>query len=387
MPNNLFTNVIPQIWAMGVEGVLQRQVVMPRLVYSDFGPEVAQQGDTINIPIIDDATVATVSPAATYPTAVTVQPQKEQLVLDWWRECSFVLEDKDMEEIVRGTLPARAQAALYALGRAVDNKLLALYKDIGTSGGVAGTTPFASTATALLDARIGLNALNCPIDGRNVVLGHLAEGNAVGLSQFFKADERGDQGGIIEGQIGRKYGANWYMNQGVVTHTMTTAIPATMVVETAIVTGASTIDIRVTAGTAYALAAGDLFHLANDAAYENYAVLTAADLTAGETNAAAIPIHPHARRSYATTIVVTGVATHVPNLYFHPRAFAWASRPLTRSLFSDELGSVYMTGVDPISGVVVRLEVSRQWKQTRWTWDILGGALTVRNELAARLLG
>jgi len=37
--------------------------------------------------------------------------------------------------------------------------------------------------------------------------------------------------------------------------------------------------------------------------------------------------------------------------------------------------------------VVVRLEVSRQWKQTRWTWDILGGALTVRNELAARLLG
>ena len=390
MPNHLLTNVIPQIMAQGLS-VLKRSAIMPRLVYSDYSNDARERGSTIDIPIIDDATVVAVTPAAFAPTAVTVQPTKVQLSLDWWREVAFPLGDDEIEKAMAGLLPLRAEAAIYALGRAVDTKLLQLYKDIGTSGGVAGTTPFASTATAFLDARIGLNALNAPIEGRNVVLGHLAEGNAVGLAQFFKADERGDQGGIVDGQIGKKYGAYWYLNQGVVTHTMTTAIPATCVVCTAVVTGASVIQVRVTnsaGGTAYALSAGDLFHLANDAAYENYAVLTAVDVsvTAAST-AMTCQVYPHARRSYATTIVCTGVATHVPNLYFHPRAFAWATRPLTRSQFSDQLGSVWMSVVDPLTGLAIRLEVSRQYKQTTWSWDILGGALTVRNELAARILG
>lgn len=383
MPNQSLTNVVPQIMALGLNA-LREQAVLPRLVNRSYEADARAYGDTIDIPIIDAAAVVTVAPAATYPTAVTVQPDKVQLSLDWWREVSFTLEDKELEEAIAGILPMRASAALKALANAVDTKIFELYKDFPNFGGVGGTTPFAATATAFLDARVALNEDLCPIDGRNVVLDSLAEGNAVGLSQFFKADERGDQGGIINGQIGRKYGAMWYLNQNVgTTHTDTFQAPATTVVCTAVATGASEIQVRVTTATP-SLAAGDLFHMTGDITGQGYACVTIATATG---TCVTIKVTPDARRSYATTIVVTALGTHAPNLYFHPQGLAWASRPMQRSQAVGQLGSIFTSVIDPISGLAIRLEVSRQWKQVRWTWDILGGAITVRPQLTARILG
>ena len=98
MGNQLFTNIIPQIMADGLE-VLRENAILPRLVNRKLEREAGEFGSTIDIPVIDDATVVTVSPAATYPTAVTVQPTKVQLALDWWREVPFTLEDKELHDI------------------------------------------------------------------------------------------------------------------------------------------------------------------------------------------------------------------------------------------------------------------------------------------------
>jgi hypothetical protein len=43
--------------------------------------------------------------------------------------------------------------------------------------------------------------------------------------------------------------------------------------------------------------------------------------------------------------------------------------------------------VDPISGIALRLEVSRQNKQTLFEFDILGGAAVIRPELACKIAG
>ncbi len=43
--------------------------------------------------------------------------------------------------------------------------------------------------------------------------------------------------------------------------------------------------------------------------------------------------------------------------------------------------------VDPVSGIALRLEVSRQYKQTTFSYDILGGAQLIRPELAAIVAG
>ena len=77
-----------------------------------------------------------------------------------------------------------------------------------------------------------------------------------------------------------------------------------------------------------------------------------------------------------------------PLQMFHPQAIGFASRTLADSSSrSGSLGSVFSTAVDPISGVALRLEVNRQYKQTTWSFDCLYGATLIRPELACRIMG
>jgi hypothetical protein len=355
-------------------------------VTQDLKKEAQEKGDTIEIPIIDTATVVDVAPAADVPTAVTVQPTKVQLALDWWKEVSFTLQDDEVQEIIDGVVPLRAGAAFAALGNAASVKVLSNYVDVYDSGGVAGTTPMASTATAFLDARLRLNANECPVDGRNVVLDADGEGTALGLPQFYQAHMAGDQEGIKQGQIGHKYGCDWYMDQNVQTHDGGCAWGsfATLLVCTAAATGATSIELRSTS-SGPTLVAGDIFHLSTDDANQNYVVYTGIATTG---TVVTVQVVPALRKSYATTVAVTGWASHVANLLFHPGAFAFASRPVVGGGFgSGQLGPQFFAAKDPISGIALSVEVSRQHYQTRWAWSILAGSVTVRPELAARILG
>jgi hypothetical protein len=76
-------------------------------------------------------------------------------------------------------------------------------------------------------------------------------------------------------------------------------------------------------------------------------------------------------------------ASHRANIVFHRDAFAFASRPL-----KDESGmGTFFSQTDPETGLTMRLELSRQHKQTVWELDILYGAVLVRRELIAILAG
>ncbi len=42
---------------------------------------------------------------------------------------------------------------------------------------------------------------------------------------------------------------------------------------------------------------------------------------------------------------------------------------------------------DPVSGLILRLQVTRQYMQTVWTFDMLYGGRTIRHDGVARILG
>ena len=82
--------------------------------------------------------------------------------------------------------------------------------------------------------------------------------------------------------------------------------------------------------------------------------------------------------------VGVGVTAYVPNLVFHRDAFAFASRPLADIAgYGNEIASA----VDPVTGIALRLEVSRQYKQTTFSYDILYGCNVVRPEFGAKIKG
>ena len=72
-------------------------------------------------------------------------------------------------------------------------------------------------------------------------------------------------------------------------------------------------------------------------------------------------------------------------LAFHRDAFALATRPLMASSTDLAMGSNIMSMTDPVSGLSLRLEVQRQYKQTTWEFDILYGVKCVRPEYACKV--
>lgn len=384
---NGFTNIIPQILERSLP-TLREQSIMPRLVNSDVANVAGRRGQSVDVMVPSAATVRNVTPGQT-GTNVDTTISKVTVTLNQWKEAPMYLTDKELEEVMEGYVPAQAQENLKALINTVDTYLLSFYQDVYFHAGTAGTTPFASNLSAFKDARVKLNNAGnlggdgpAPLTDRRVVLDPDAEGNALILGQFLKADERGDQGGIIAGTIGRKLGSDWYMDQNVTSSHAAVGLSHTTSVLTRLsYTAAATVVTLDRATLTGTLAKGDLFTLAGNS---RQFVVTAA-VTAG-SNRIAVGFKPALGATVASGVAATFVGAHVPNLHFHRDFLAYATRPLGRAQSFGPSGG-FSSIVDPISGLVVRLEVSRQHKQWTLSWDILYGATAVRPELACRILG
>ena len=389
---NTISNVVPQLLVGGLP-TLREMAVMPRLVNKSIGNEAKDRGDTIDVPIFSAIAQRDVTPAAAQAANQDFSPTKVQIALDQWQEASFQLSDKDVDNVMRGTIPGQAAEAVKSIANGVDSFILGLYTGIYNYGGTAATTPFATNLNAFKDARKWLNKSLAPFDSRSVVLDSDAEANALLLDVFLRADERGDQGGIIRGQIGTKLGSDWFLNQNVPTHTAGTFVVTgsastdRIVVKTSVAAGAATMIWQgaTTTGTlGGSLVVGDLFTV--NAAAQTYVVTAAGSIAAAAGATLSVQFSPDADVAFLADASVVLIATHEVNLVLHRDAFALASRPLAESQI-EGVGATFRSITDPITGLSMRLEVSRQYKQTTYSYDMLYGAKLVRASQASRILG
>jgi len=379
--SNTLDNIMAKILARGLLA-LREQASMPRLVNGDYSREAAEKGDTIDVPIPSGITASDVTPAPVYSSASNSTPGKVQIPLDNWKKTNFYLTDKDMVEIDRNEhfIPMQMSEAIRALANAVNEDIFAEYKGVYGYTGTAGTTPFASTVVAATNARKVLHQQLAPRDNRRGVLSYDAEANALALAPFADAEKTGSTGVKIEGEIGRKYGIDWYADDAVPVHTAGGATASAIVVGSAVAAGTSSIDM--TGGNNTTLLPGDIFTIAGDT--QTYVVNATAVIVS--TGNVAVSITPNLKAD-ASSEAVTVVGDHTVNLAFHRDAFAFANRPLMQSTADMQLGSRIMAMTDPQTGISLRLEVSRQYKQVTWELDILWGAKLVRPELATRIAG
>lgn len=369
---NTLTTVIPQILAQGLLA-LREMAISPRLVNRMYEKEAAGKGSTIDIPIPSAIATQDVTPSYVPPDDAGVTPTEVTISLDQWKEAPFFMSDKDFLEVMAGTLPMQASEAVKAVANTVDNAVLANYVNFYGWSGVSGTTPFATDTSEFLAARKVLFDQLTPASPRYVLLDTDAEANALGLRAFQDNSWRGDREGIMEAQIGRKLGSDWFVSQNVPTHTAGSASGAT---------GSGTAGTKAvtlqSAGTGNILV-GDIITFAGDT--QTYTV------TSGDTdvsNGGTLAVEP-ALATSPSAAAITVKATHVVNLAFHREAIALATRPFAAA---DPLGlGTYTSAVDSVSGLALRLEVSRQHKRTRFAYDILYGSQVVRPEFGVRMAG
>ena len=381
---NTITEVLPKLLAQGVLA-LRENAIMPRLVNTDLQDLAAEEGNVINVPIPSAISARSVTPSVTQASNQDFTPTVAVVTLDFWREATFQLSDTDAVSVMNGTIPMQASEAIKSLANAVDDYILGKHVGFFGAAGTAGTTPFSSNINAAATARRLLNRQLAPLsDSRFAVLDPDAEANLLNTTNVLQFDQRGDSDGIINGSIGRKLGFDWHLDQNVPSYAPGAAWASGNIAST--VSGAigdTTLNIvNVTASGE--IKVGDIFTLTADSTNNHQYVITVlATITA--TNATTIEFYPALKTVVDTgaTLVVVSI-TYQANLAFHRNAMAWASRPLADI---QGLGNQMLSAVDPVSGIALRLEVSRQYKQTTFSYDILGGSNVIRRELGVKIFG
>ena len=377
---NTLTNVIPQLLAQGLLA-LRQMAVMPRFVNRGYDDMAGDKGSTIDVPIPSAIAVNQVSPSYVAPDDAGAAPTKVSIALDQWWEAPFFLSDQEMMNAMAGTIPMQATEAVKALANKIDSDLLGLYKNVYGVAGTPGTTPFSTDLSEFLLADQVLNDQLAPPDNRTMMINSRAKANALGLRAFQDASYRGDNAGIIGGQIGEKLGAMWALDQNIPQHTSGT-YPGSGYTVNGVNTLANT-TLNISGGAQGTLVAGDLINIAGwDQWY------TVVSSTGAGTVTAAV-ISPGLVAATSGSEVITKKGTNAQkyrvNMLFQRDAFALAMRPFAGA---DPMGiGTFQSTVDPISGLALRLEVSRQHKRTRFSYDVLYGFKCVRPELACRVIG
>jgi hypothetical protein len=372
---NVLSPLIPKLLAQGLIA-LRQQAIMPRLVNRGYESLAGEKGSTITIPVSSAIAAQAVSPANTPPATADTAPGSVTLTMSNWYEAPFYLTDKDLLEVDKGIIPMQASEAIKSLSNQADNDIMALYKDVWGFAGTPAVTPCATDVTDYLAARKVLNNQLAPMDPRYMVINADLEANALALRAFQDASFSGNIDGIINGQINNKLGARWLLDQNLPSHTAGTGTGYLVNNGPGYPIGTTVIAVNTGTGT---LLQGDIITFAGST--QTYAVVS----SVGGGAVTSVTFKPGLVASVANSVAITRKASHAVNLLFHRDAFAFASRPFAGA---DPLNiGNFMSAVDPVSGLTLRLEVTREYKRTRWAFDILYGVTTARSELAARLAG
>jgi len=389
--SNTYTDLLPRLWAM-VATTVRQNSVMPRLV-ANFSDSIAgTPGSTIQIPdqVVGTTRAVVHNISAVDPSNLTLTTTP--LALNNWREAPFVIDDQMAAEIVDGTVPRVLRAHAVALAEYIDSQIMALYSGVYNTGAPADITTdttvvsaFTVNATnnptglrALAEAGNLLDQWGAPRQDRRVVLSPYDTWAAQILGQFLAADQRGDQGGIIDGEIGRKIGMDWWMDQAIPTHTSGTLADTaaqTLTCPTAAI-GVTAITFVGTITTALTLAVGDIFKFSNhNQTYVNNTLVTST------TNSLVVSsFSPPLKVAVSAANSAQVLLSHKVNLVFHPDAIAFASRPLAGIGAGN-----YAQAFDEVSGLNLRVEIYRQHRQDYIAVDSLFGAKLRDGKLIARI--
>jgi len=377
---NTLDDLMPKILARGLM-TLRKRLSLPALVNRSYEDEAARRGQTIDVPLPPAVQTRDVAPGVTPVAAPGIIEETVKIDLVNWKEVPIAFTDRDRLETIDDSVMMATDAAANALAEDVNGSIFATYTDVYSSVGTAGTTPFAADYAQATAARKALNNQKAPLQDRRMVIDPDAEENAINLSTFADSSFAASGSVIIEGDIGRKLGFDWVMDQQVPTHTVG-SLSSAPVVNGAHAAGVSTISITAAGTGTIALKAGDVINIAGDT--QAYAVT--ADVNIANAASGSVSIRPDLQIATAggEAVSLAITADHVVNLGFNRDAFALAVRPLGQPRAP---GTRVMTMVDSESGLPLRLEVSRQNKQDYWSFDILWGVKCVRPELAVRVMG
>lgn len=197
-------NAIVKLVAVEALPALMGNLVMGNLVNRDFEPEMAQAGDTVNVPIPPTMTANNLAEGG---SVVTQNPNmtSAQIVLNTHAEATFQIPDVTKVIAVPDLLRLYMQPAMVALAEKVETDLLGLYSQftantpLGTGGTALTEAVIDSAETALFNAKVPAS------QQKYLVVDGTAYGQLRQITRFSEYSSAGDAGlkAIVDGTIGK----------------------------------------------------------------------------------------------------------------------------------------------------------------------------------------
>ena len=349
-------------------------LVFPNLIYRDFSEEFHDVGDTVRVrrPVALQAQEFDASQGVTWQD---MNDDAVDVVLDHIAtvdaRASAIETAAGLDDLNRAFI----EPAAAALAEKINRDGLKLYQDIPYVVGTAGTAP--SSLSDLSDVRRALNLNRAPLTGRVAVWDAEADAKLTQLPAVVNAEKSGSAEALREGSLGRVYGIDHYMSQGVWKHACGLTAAEGVKVSGAVSEGAAKLSIDGTKLTGR-LVRGDVLKIGG----RSY-VVTEDSAEAASNAIGGVSVYP-ALPALADDAEVTVVGGHTANLAFHPMAFAYVTRPL-----ANPDGQGVMSYVTSFNGISLRVTkgYDQQYKRSTYSMDVLYGFKTVYPELAVRALG
>lgn len=205
------SNSIPTIVAAQALGYLKANTVLAQLIARDWDNEVAQYGQTVDVPFRGALSVNDKAEGS----VVTLQApsdSKKSVTLNKHKEVSFLIEDLAKALARPDYIQGYVIDAMAVIAEQIDSDIGALYS--GLSQSIDATAGLAETN--FRSARRLLNAAKAPLGQRVAVLHEDAEYALLGIEKFTNQDYKGLQGapeGLINSFTGRFVGFDVYVDQ------------------------------------------------------------------------------------------------------------------------------------------------------------------------------
>ena len=241
----------PDVWANESLDILQNNLVMARLVHRDFENEVSMKGKRVKTRRPTKLTSkvwagqSRTTGLANDETEVELLSASEiDVLLDTLRYTSFLVEDvdaatsiKDLREefIVPAIEPiavdvdADIMAEFCGTGSTdIDGNPVTRYAYEGAGGGDVVGEGDPLDEDDIVTAREALNTTKCPEFGRQIVLSTKHEADLLRSDLFVQANTAGSDEALVNANLGRKFGFNFYMSQTVPTAADTNSTPQSL---------------------------------------------------------------------------------------------------------------------------------------------------------------
>ena len=349
-------------------------LVFPNLIHRDFSEDFHYLGDTVKVrrPTVLTATEFNAETGVSYSD---ISESAVDVKLDTIATVDVAAEAVETALNIDDLNRVFVEPAAAALAEKINSDGLALYADVPAFTGTAGTAP--SGLESLSAVRRALNVNRVPASGRVAVWDPEADAAFTTVPAIVNAEKSGSTAALREGSIGRVFGLDNYMSQGVKRH-ITGVTAANGVKAGAAAAGAETLSLSGTSLTGK-LVKGDLIRVGG----QTFTVTE--DSAAAASNAiAGVKIYPAVKTAIAANTAVELVGSHTANLAFHPMAFAFVTRPLINP--DGEGVASYVTSFNGVSLRVTK-GYDQKYKRSTYSMDVLYGFKTVYPELAVRALG